>query len=43
MNKKSKSTAFLLCLFFGWWGVHKFYLNQTGLGILYFLTSGLFL
>lgn len=34
---KSKTTALLLCLFLGGFGAHKFYLGQTGLGILYLL------
>ncbi len=34
---KSKSTAGLLALFFGGFGVHKFYLGQTAQGLLYFL------
>ncbi|MEO6131773.1 MAG: NINE protein [Saprospiraceae bacterium] len=33
---KNKNTAGLLALFLGWAGVHRFYLGQTGLGILYF-------
>jgi TM2 domain-containing membrane protein YozV len=32
---KNKVTAGLLALFLGGLGVHKFYLGQTGLGILY--------
>lgn len=36
MNK-SKTTAILLTLFLGGFGAHKFYLGQTGLGILYLL------
>ncbi|WP_295711721.1 NINE protein [Mucilaginibacter sp.] len=39
---KSKSTAYILWFFFGVIGVHKFYLNKTGMGILYFFTLGLF-
>ena len=36
---KQKIVALVLCLFFGWLGVHKFYLGQAGLGILYVLFS----
>ena len=34
---KSKSTAALLALFLGSIGIHRFYLNQSGRGILYLL------
>jgi TM2 domain-containing membrane protein YozV len=33
---KNKNTAGLAALFLGWMGAHRFYLGQTGLGILYF-------
>jgi len=33
---KNKTTAGILALFLGWIGVHRFYLGQTGLGIVYF-------
>lgn len=35
--KKTPSTAVLLALFLGGLGVHKFYMGQTGLGILYLI------
>ncbi|MEL6987463.1 MAG: NINE protein [Bacteroidota bacterium] len=35
MNKKNRITAALLALFFGSVGLHRFYLNQTGLGIFF--------
>jgi len=34
---KSKTTAAILPIFLGGIGVHRFYLNQTGLGLLYLL------
>ena len=34
---KDKTTALILCLFLGGIGVHKFYLGQTALGVLYLL------
>lgn len=33
---RNKTTAGLFALFLGWAGIHRFYLGQTGLGILYF-------
>jgi|SRR6185312_344006 len=39
---KSKSTAYILWFFLGLFGAHKFYLNKTGMGILYFFTAGIF-
>lgn len=37
-----RDTAYILCLFLGFLGVHKFYENKIGMGILYLLTGGLF-
>lgn len=34
--------AYILCLFLGWFGGHRFYFRQPGLGVLYFLTFGVF-
>lgn len=39
---KNKWTAFLLCLFIGYFGAHKFYEGKIGMGILYIFTGGLF-
>ena len=39
---KNKWVAFLLCLFLGCLGVHKFYEGKIGMGILYLFTCGLF-
>ena len=39
---KNKWVAFLLCLFFGVIGAHRFYEGRILLGILYVLTGGLF-
>lgn len=42
VRKKSKIFAFVLCLFFGCFGFHYFYVGKVGMGILYFFTFGLF-
>ena len=41
LRPKNKWTAFLLCLFLGGLGAHKFYEGKTGMGILYIFTVGL--
>lgn len=40
-GSKSQLVAFLLCLFLGSLGIHRFYLGYTGVGILMLLTGGL--
>jgi len=40
VSNKSKSTTFLLCYFFGVFGVHRFYLGKLVTGILMLLTGG---
>ena len=40
MSNKPKSTTFLLCYFFGVFGVHRFYLGKLVTGILMLLTGG---
>lgn len=37
---QQKKKEFLLCIFLGWCGVHRFYKKKIGTGILYFLTFG---
>ena len=39
---KDWMTTFLLCLFLGGLGVHRYYVGKIGTGILYTLTAGLF-
>lgn len=41
-RRKNKIVALILCIFFGLFGVHKFYEGKTGMGILYLFTMGLF-
>lgn len=42
MNKKESTIDFVLCLFLGYLGAHKFYEKKYGLGLLYLFTLGLF-
>lgn len=39
---KNKWVALILCVFLGYFGVHKFYEGKILLGIVYFCTFGLF-
>ena len=41
-KKCNKWVAFLLCVFLGYIGAHKFYEGKGGMGVLYLLTVGLF-
>lgn len=38
---QSRIIAFLLCLFFGWLGFHRFYTGSIFLGLLYLFTWGI--
>lgn len=38
----NRATGILLSILFGWCGAYRFYKKQTGLGILYLFTFGLF-
>lgn len=42
-SDRKKWTAFWLCLFFGFWGAHYFYVGRKGKGILCFCTVGFFI
>lgn len=41
-SNKSKVVALILCIFFGYFGAHYFYIGKPGTGLLYFCTMGLF-
>lgn len=38
----NKWVALILCLFFGYFGAHKFYEGKSKMGVLYIFTMGLF-
>lgn len=40
MKNKTILSAFLLCLFFGMFGAHRFYVGKIGTAILQILTLG---
>ena len=41
-SSKSRLIAFLLCLFLGPAGIHRFYVGKVGTGLLWLFTGGLF-
>jgi len=42
-SPKSKWVALVLCLLFGRFGVHRFYVGKVGTGLLYCCTKGLWM
>ncbi len=42
ISYKSRTAALLLCIFLGGLGIHRFYVNKIGTGILWLLTGGCF-
>ncbi|MBQ3494689.1 MAG: TM2 domain-containing protein [Clostridia bacterium] len=42
MSEKSWILTLLLCIFFGYLGIHRFYAGKIWTGLLYLFTGGLF-
>lgn len=42
VSRKKRTTALLLCIFLGEFGIHNFYVGKDGMGVLYLFTFGLF-
>ena len=40
ISDKKRITALILCMFFGWFGFHRFYVNKFATGVLMMFTMG---
>ncbi|MFD1992351.1 MULTISPECIES: TM2 domain-containing protein [Paenibacillus] len=40
-SRKSNLVSLLLCIFFGYLGIHRFYVGKVGTGLLMLFTAGL--
>ena len=40
ISNKKRLTALILCFFFGWLGLHRFYVNKAGTGFFMMFTFG---
>lgn len=41
LSQKSKIIALILCIFWGYFGIHRFYVGKIGTGIIWILSFGL--
>ncbi len=42
VSPKSRLAALLLCFFFGYLGIHRFYVGKVGTGLILLFTGGFF-
>lgn len=42
VSNKSKMVTLVLCIFIGYFGIHRFYAGKIGTGIIWMLTGGCF-
>ncbi|MFC2157972.1 TM2 domain-containing protein [Acidobacteriota bacterium] len=42
MSQKSRLTSLLLCIYFGFFGGHRFYVGKTGTALIWLFTFGVF-
>ena len=42
VSNKNKILALILCIFFGYFGLHRFYVGKNSSGLLYLFTMGIF-
>ncbi len=40
VSEKSRLYALMLCIFLGWMGGHRYYVNKVGTALLQFFTAG---